>query len=109
MTPVHVDSKDNLADLFTKILDKHTFVKLRDTIMYPHPAIQQETRTQESDRGIKFEGAIRNTRYIYLGHPSYPSTGGAYRRRRTERSGISAESGMRHQGASTADEAPLAV
>ena len=52
---------------------------------------------------------IRNARCIYLGHPSYPSTGGAYQRRRTERSGISAESGMRHQGASTADEAPPAV
>ena len=33
------DTNENLADLFTKILDKHTFVKLRDTIMHPHPAI----------------------------------------------------------------------
>ena len=34
---------------------------------------------------------IRTTRYIYLGHTSYPSTGGAYRRRRTERYDYSCE------------------
>ena len=47
MVPAHIDTNENLADLFTKILDKHTFTRLRDTIMHPHPAIQQEKRTQE--------------------------------------------------------------
>ena len=41
MTPAHVDTKENLADLFTKILDKETFTRLRDEIMHPHPAIKQ--------------------------------------------------------------------
>ena len=41
MIPDHVDTKDNLADLFTKILDKETFTRLRDEIMHPHPAIKQ--------------------------------------------------------------------
>ena len=31
--PVHVDTKDNIADLFTKILDRGTFESLRDRIM----------------------------------------------------------------------------
>ena len=33
-TPVHVDSKGNLADLFTKILPAQDFERLRSTIMY---------------------------------------------------------------------------
>ena len=33
-TPVHVDSKDNLADLFTKILPERDFVRLRDCLMH---------------------------------------------------------------------------
>ena len=33
--PVHVDTKYNLADLFTKILDRATFETLRDRIMQP--------------------------------------------------------------------------
>ena len=33
LLPVHVDSADNLADLFTKILDRQVFEKLRDAIM----------------------------------------------------------------------------
>ena len=41
MTPAHVDTKENLADLFTKILDRETFTCLRDEIMHPHPAIKQ--------------------------------------------------------------------
>ena len=32
--PVHVDSKDNLADMFTKILPAHDFERLRSKIMY---------------------------------------------------------------------------
>ena len=32
--PVHVTSKNNLADLFTKILPVHDFQRLRDRIMY---------------------------------------------------------------------------
>jgi hypothetical protein len=47
MTPAHINTKDNLADLFTKILDKETFIKLRDTIMYPHPASQQKNATND--------------------------------------------------------------
>ena len=47
MTPVHVDSKDNLADLFTKILNSETFTRIRDTIMHPHPAVKQENMTKE--------------------------------------------------------------
>ncbi len=34
MTPVHVDSKDNFADILTKILDVGTFTYLRAQIMY---------------------------------------------------------------------------
>ena len=33
MTPVHVPTKENLADIFTKILDKNTFEHLRDQLM----------------------------------------------------------------------------
>ena len=40
MVPKHVPTKENLADLFTKILDRETFTKLRDYIMHPHPATQ---------------------------------------------------------------------
>ena len=35
LKPVHVDSKDNVADLFTKILARNTFERLRDLIMIP--------------------------------------------------------------------------
>ena len=33
-TPVHVDTKDNLADIFTKILPVSEFTRLRNHIMY---------------------------------------------------------------------------
>lgn len=33
-TPIHVDSKDNLADMFTKILSEKDFVRLRSKLMY---------------------------------------------------------------------------
>ena len=36
MTPVHAPTKENLADIFTKILDKNTFEYLRDQFMVPH-------------------------------------------------------------------------
>ena len=36
----YVRSEDNLADLFTKILDEHTFTKLRDRIMKRRSALQ---------------------------------------------------------------------
>lgn len=35
--PVHVDTEDNLADLFTKILSRSTFEGLRDRVMKPLP------------------------------------------------------------------------
>ena len=35
--PVHVESALNVADLFTKILDRGTFERLRDMIMYVRP------------------------------------------------------------------------
>ena len=34
MTPVHVDSADNLADIFTKILPVAVFESLRDRLMF---------------------------------------------------------------------------
>ena len=33
-TPVHVDTKDNLADLFTKLLPMGDFERLRSNIVY---------------------------------------------------------------------------
>ena len=33
LRPVHVDTKDNAADLFTKILGKQDFIRLRDMVM----------------------------------------------------------------------------
>ena len=37
MYAVHVNTNDNLADLFTKILSAPKFVELRDQMMYdPH-------------------------------------------------------------------------
>ena len=36
MTPVHVDSKDNDADLFTKILSREPFEMVRNRIMVEH-------------------------------------------------------------------------
>ena len=35
LEPVHVDSKYNVADLFTKILPVGTFERIRDMIMVP--------------------------------------------------------------------------
>ena len=35
MIAKHVDTKKNLADLFTKILDSKTFILLRDQMMIP--------------------------------------------------------------------------
>ena len=35
LRPVHVDTKDNAADLFTKILGKQDFTQLRSMIMKP--------------------------------------------------------------------------
>ena len=35
MTPEYVPTKENLADIFTKILDKNTFEYLRDQLMVP--------------------------------------------------------------------------
>jgi len=35
MIAKHVDTKENLADLFTKILDSKTFILLRDQMMIP--------------------------------------------------------------------------
>ena len=49
MIPTHVDSKDNLADLFTKILDRETFTRLRDQVMHPHPAVQQQNSKQDEE------------------------------------------------------------
>ncbi len=34
LIPVHVDSKNNLADIFTKILDTETFTHLRSKLMF---------------------------------------------------------------------------
>ena len=36
-TPVHVPTKDNLADLFTKILPAGDFIRLRDQLLHPAP------------------------------------------------------------------------
>ena len=36
MIPKHVPTKENFADIFTKILDKATFEHLRDQIMLPY-------------------------------------------------------------------------
>ena len=33
IVPAHVNTNENLADLFTKILDKNTFLKHRNRIM----------------------------------------------------------------------------
>jgi hypothetical protein len=33
-TPIHVDTKLNLADLFTKIMTTSDFIRLRDMVMY---------------------------------------------------------------------------
>lgn len=34
LIPVHIDSKDNLADIFTKILEIETFTHLRSKLMF---------------------------------------------------------------------------
>ena len=34
LIPVHVDTKENLADIFTKILDIQTFVYMRSRLMF---------------------------------------------------------------------------
>ena len=49
MKPTHVDSKDNIADLFTKILDRDTFTRLRDQIMHPHPAVAQHNAAKQAE------------------------------------------------------------
>ena len=39
LRPVHVDTKINVADLFTKILPKHDFNRLRDMVMKPRTSV----------------------------------------------------------------------
>ena len=39
LRPVHVDTKYNAADLFTKILGKQDFQRLRDMVMKQLPSI----------------------------------------------------------------------
>ena len=39
LRPVHVDTKINAADLFTKILGKQDFLRLRDMVMKQLPSI----------------------------------------------------------------------
>ena len=39
LRPVHVDTKANAADLFTKILGKQDFIRLRDMVMKQKPSI----------------------------------------------------------------------
>ena len=34
LIPLHVDTKDNLADIFTKILDVVTFTRMRSRLMH---------------------------------------------------------------------------
>jgi hypothetical protein len=34
ITCIHVDTENNIADIFTKILDKQTFERLRDMVMF---------------------------------------------------------------------------
>ena len=36
MIPKHIPTKENFADIFTKILDKNTFEHLRDQLMHPY-------------------------------------------------------------------------
>ena len=36
-TPVHIPTKDDLADLFTKILPLGDFIRLRDQLLHPAP------------------------------------------------------------------------
>ena len=50
MVPMHVNTLDNLADLFTKVLDRPTFVKLRNMMLFPLP-----------DSLVKSEEATLNT------------------------------------------------
>ena len=37
MKPAHVPTEDNLADIFTKILPTHIFMRLRDQLLKPLP------------------------------------------------------------------------
>ena len=37
MKPAHVPTEDNLADIFTKILPTHIFLRLRDQLLKPRP------------------------------------------------------------------------
>lgn len=39
INPVYVPSEENLADLFTKILDAETFTRLRDRMMFKRSSI----------------------------------------------------------------------
>ena len=40
INPVYVPSEENLADLFTKILDAETFTRLRDRMMFKRSSIR---------------------------------------------------------------------
>jgi Mlc titration factor MtfA (ptsG expression regulator) len=37
ITCVHVDTKNQLADIFTKLLDQKTFIAIRDKLMHYCP------------------------------------------------------------------------
>ena len=39
--PTHVDTKDNLADLYTKILPPRDFIRLRDLTMVKMPSVKK--------------------------------------------------------------------
>ena len=38
--PVHIPTEDNLADIFTKILPRQTFVKFRDQLLFEYDLVQ---------------------------------------------------------------------
>ncbi len=52
LKPVHVDSKDNVADLFTKILPRTTFERLRDLVMVPMSRDTESSDKSQEDKTV---------------------------------------------------------
>ena len=68
MIPKHIPTKENFADIFTKILDKNTFEHLRDQLMHPYTPdkIWEGENEFNAHRNSSAAGLILHWIYVHL-------------------------------------------
>ena len=68
MIPKHIPTKENFADIFTKILDKNTFEHLRDQLMHPYTPdkIWEGENEFTAHRNSTAAGLILHWMYVHL-------------------------------------------